>query len=129
MHASIISIRVRYSETDQMKYCYYGNYAQYFEVGRTDWLRKMGVTYREMEEQGIMLPVTDLKVKYIKPAIYDDLLTIKTTVTKKPTAKIEFFYEIMREEELITTGETTLVFIDIKKNKPMRAPSYILDKF
>ncbi len=124
-----IKIRVRYGETDQMKYVYYGNYAQYFEMGRVEWLRNLGVTYKNMEEQGIMLPVTNLNINYLKPAKYDDLLTIKTTLIKKPTAKIEFEFEIYNEtEELLTKGYTALVFIDIEKNRPTRAPKYIMDK-
>jgi len=124
-----IKIRVRYGETDQMKYVYYGNYAQYFEMGRVEWLRNLGVTYKNMEEKGIMLPVTNLNINYLKPAKYDDLLTIKTTLIKKPTAKIEFEFEIYNEtNELLTKGYTALVFIDIQKNRPTRAPHYIMDK-
>jgi acyl-CoA thioester hydrolase len=129
MLASVITVRVRYGETDQMGYCYYGNYAQYFEIGRTEWLRENGISYKEMELTGIMLPVTDLQIKYLKPAKYDDLLTIKTYVKNKPTAKIEFYYEIFNGEELLTTGTTSLVFINTAKNRPVKAPQYILDQF
>lgn len=123
-------IRVRYGETDQMGYVYYGNYAQYFEVARVEWLRKLGVSYKSLEENGIMLPVLKLEVNYHKPAKYDDLLTIKTTVTKKPLVRIEFDFEIYNEqEELLTTGFTSLVFIDMQKNKPTKAPKNILDLF
>ena len=123
-------IRVRYSETDQMGYVYYGNYAQYFEVARVEWLRKLGVSYKSLEENGIMLPVLKLEVNYHKPAKYDDLLTIKTTVKKKPLVKIEFDFEIYNEQnELLTTGFTSLVFIDMKRNKPTKAPQNILDLF
>ncbi|MCK5637292.1 MAG: acyl-CoA thioesterase [Flavobacteriaceae bacterium] len=122
-------IRVRYSETDQMGYVYYGNYAQYFEVGRVEWLRNLGVTYKNLEESGIMLPVLNLNVNFIKPAKYDDLLTIVTTLKNKPSVKIEFDFEIYNEtQELLTTGFTSLVFIDMKKNKPTRAPESLLDK-
>ncbi len=122
-------IRVRYSETDQMGYVYYGNYAQYFEVGRGEWLRNLGVTYKNLEESGIMLPVLNLNVNFIKPAKYDDLLTIVTTLKNKPSVKIEFDFEIYNEtQELLTTGFTSLVFIDMKKNKPTRAPESLLDK-
>jgi acyl-CoA thioester hydrolase len=122
-------IRVRYGETDQMGYVYYGNYASYFEVGRVEWLRNFGVSYKEMENNGIMLPVSNLNVTYLKPAKYDDLITIKTTLKKIPTAKIEFDFEIFNEQnELLTKGYTSLVFVDMKKNKPTRCPKYLLDK-
>ena len=124
-----LQIRVRYGETDQMGYVYYGNYAQYFEMGRAEWLRSLGITYKRMEASGIMLPVLNLNVDYLKPAKYDDLLTLKTTLLKKPTVKIEFGFEIYNEsEELLTKGYTSLVFIDMKRNKPTRAPKYILEK-
>ena len=124
-----IKIRVRYGETDQMGYVYYGNYAQYLEVGRVEWLRNLGVSYKSLEESGIMLPVLNLNVNYIKPAKYDDLLTIVTSLSKKPLVKIEFDFEIFNEQkELLTRGYTSLVFIDMKKNKPTKAPQELLDK-
>ncbi|HIE46025.1 MAG TPA: acyl-CoA thioesterase [Flavobacteriaceae bacterium] len=123
-------IRVRYGETDQMAYVYYGNYAQYFEVARVEWMRKLGLSYKKLEEQGIMLPVLKLEVNYHKPGKYDDLLTIKTIVKKKPSVRIEFHFEIYNEkEELITTGFTSLVFIDMKRNRPTKAPQIILNYF
>ncbi|MDH3323502.1 MAG: acyl-CoA thioesterase [Flavobacteriaceae bacterium] len=126
---SEIKLRVRYGETDQMGYVYYGNYAQYFEVGRVEWLRNLGVSYKSLEASGIMLPVLNLNVNYIKPAKYDDLLTIVTSLNKKPLVKIEFNFEIFNEQkELLTTGFTSLVFIDMKKNKPTKAPQPLLDK-
>lgn len=129
MNSDTIQFRVRYGETDQMGFVYYGNYAQYFEMGRTEWLRKLGITYKKMEENGIMLPVMNLNINYLKPAKYDDLLTLKTTLTKMPSAKIEFSYEIFNEEnELLTTANTTLVFVNMETNKPTRAPEYILKK-
>lgn len=128
MLAHTINIRVRYSETDQMKYVYYGNYAQYFELGRAEWLRNLGTSYKSMEDSGIMLPVIDLHIKYYKPALYDDLLTLTNKVTALPSAKITFEHQVFNEQkELLTTGESTLVFFDIKKNKPTRVPQYILD--
>jgi|TARA_B110000967_G_C18865297_1_gene552363 acyl-CoA thioester hydrolase len=112
-----------------MGYVYYGNYASYFEVGRVEWLRDLGVSYKEMENNGIMLPVSNLNVTYLKPAKYDDLITIKTTLKKIPTAKIEFDFEIFNvQNELLTKGYTSLVFIDMKRNKPTRCPKYLLDK-
>jgi acyl-CoA thioester hydrolase len=124
-----IKFRVRYGETDQMGYVYYGNYAEYFEMGRVEWLRNLGVSYKSMEESGVMLPVVNLNINYIKPAKYDDLLTLKTTLLQKPTAKIEFDFQLFNEEnELLTKGYTSLVFIDMKKNRPTKAPEYILEK-
>ncbi|TXE17429.1 acyl-CoA thioesterase [Psychroserpens burtonensis] len=124
-----IEFRVRYSETDQMGVVYHGNYAQYFEMGRTDWLREIGFSYRAIEEGGIMLPVISLMLNYKKSARYDDLIKVKTRLVKLPTAKIEFDYEIVNENnEILTTGNSVLVFIDIKKNRPTKCPDYILDK-
>jgi len=121
--------RVRYAETDQMGYVYYGNYAAFYEIARTEMLRSTGISYRELEEMGVMLPVMEMKCKYIKPARYDDLITIKTTIRKKPAVRIVFEYELFNEkEELLNTGETTLVFVDISKNKPTMPPAIFLEK-
>ena len=121
--------RIRYSETDQMGVVYHGNYAQFFELGRTEWLRNLGVTYKDMEISGIMLPVISLNCKFLKSAVYDDVLTIKTILKKKPLVKIEFDYEIVnQDEELICTGNTTLAFINMKTKKPTKCPNYLLDK-
>jgi len=122
-------VRVRYAETDQMGYVYYGNYAQFFEVGRVEWLRKLGVSYKTLENNGIMLPVLNLNTTFIQPAKYDDLLTIVTILKKKPLVKIEFHFEIYNQQKiLLTTGYTSLAFIDMKKNKPTKAPQDLLDK-
>lgn len=124
-----IKFRVRYGETDQMGVVYHGNYAQYFEMGRTDWLREMGFSYRLMEESGIILPVVSISINYKKSARYDDLITVKTKLVKLPTAKIDFEYEIVNENgDILTTGNTTLVFVDAHTNRPTRCPKYILDK-
>ncbi|WP_341214820.1 thioesterase family protein [uncultured Wocania sp.] len=123
-----IQIRVRYGETDQMGVVYHGNYALYLEMGRIEWLRKQGISYKTMEENGIMLPVVSLSINYKKSACYDDVINVKTQLKKAPTAKIEFEYEITDEKgEILTTAETTLVFIDMKTNRPIRAPEYILE--
>ena len=122
-------VRVRYGETDKMGYCYYGVYAQYLEIGRTDLMRKFGLSYRETEDKGIMLPVLSLNIKYIKPAFYDDELTIKTFLTKLPNVRIEFLYEIYNQfNELLSTAETTLVFIDANTRKPKKAPDDFISK-
>lgn len=123
-----IQIRVRYGETDQMGVVYHGNYALYLEMGRIEWLRKFGISYKSMEENGIMLPVVSLIVNYKKSMGYDDLINVKTQLKCRPTAKIEFEYEITNEKgEILTTASTTLVFIDMKTNRPVKAPKYILD--
>ncbi|MEN3322456.1 thioesterase family protein [Mariniflexile soesokkakense] len=123
-----IQIRVRYGETDQMGVVYHGNYALYLEMGRIEWLRKLGVSYKSMEENGVMLPVISLNINYKKSAVYDDVINVKTQLKNIPTAKIEFEYEITNEEgEILTMANTTLVFIDMKTNRPIKAPQYILD--
>ena len=122
-------VRVRYAETDQMGVVYHGNYAQYFEMGRVEWLRNLGVSYRDMEEDGIMLPVVSLTMKYKKPARYDDLLTVRTILKKQESVKIEFDYEILNEAgELLTTGNSILVFVNMKTGRPTTPPQYILEK-
>lgn len=128
MMQSEIQVRVRYSETDKMGYCYYGNYATYLEVARVELMREYGVRYLDLENAGIIMPVLELKSKYIRPAKYDDLLTIKVKVPKKPRARIVFEYEIYNEENvLLNVSETTLVFVDLKTNKPTLPPE-ILEK-
>lgn len=123
-----IKIRVRYGETDQMGVVHHGNYVLYLEMGRIEWLRKLGVSYKSMEKNGVILPVVSLTINYKKPATYDDVLKIKTILKNKPTAKIEFDYEITNENnEIITTASTTLAFVDAKTNKPIKAPKYLLD--
>ncbi|MCG8575823.1 MAG: acyl-CoA thioesterase [Flavobacteriales bacterium] len=124
-----IQTRVRYSETDKMGFCYYGNYAQFFEMGRVETLREIGVSYASMEDQGILLPVVDFSVKYFKPAFYDELLTIKTTLVKEPLVKIEFDYEIFNEKnERLTKANTVLVFTDAAERKPIKAPDELIRK-
>lgn len=122
-------IRIRYSETDQMGYCYYGNYAQFFEIGRVETLRSLGVSYKELEEKGIMLPVLTYEVKFIKPTFYDDLITVKTIIKNIPKARIDFDYEIYSENNiLLTSAHTTLVFIQSESMKPCPAPFEIIEK-
>jgi acyl-CoA thioester hydrolase len=129
MYTAEIQLRVRYSETDRMNYVYYGNYAQYFEVARVEALRSLGITYRAMEEEGIMLPVLEYYIKYFKPAYYDELLTVKTFIPKLPQARIYFEYETFNEKnELLNKANTTLVFISTKNGKPCAAPQDLLEK-
>lgn len=124
-----IKVRIRYSETDQMGVVYHGNYAQFLELGRVEWLRNLGISYRSMEENGVMLPVISLELKFIKSAKYDDLLSVKTTLSKMPSVKIEFKYEISnKNSEIITSGSTVLAFIDMQTGRPIKCPEYILEK-
>ena len=112
-----------------MQVVYHGNYAQYCEIGRTEWLRSMDITYKKMEEKGIMLPVISLSTKFIKPALYDDVLCITTVLNKTPTVKIEFDYKITNQNnELIAKGNSVLAFLNKETKRPMRCPEYILDK-
>ncbi|MFY7728083.1 MAG: acyl-CoA thioesterase [Flavobacterium sp.] len=123
------NVRVRYAETDQMGVVYHGNYAQYFEMGRVEWLRNLGVSYKSMEEAGIMLPVVSLTMNYKKPARYDDLLRVRTIFKKQDGVKIEFDYEIYNEaNELLTTGYSMLVFVDMKTGRPVSPPEYVKEK-
>ena len=120
---------MRYGETDQMGVVYHANYAVYFEVGRTEWLREFGLSYSAMEAEGIMLPVISLNINYKNSARYDDVLKVKTKLRKMPTASIEFDYELSNDkDELLATGNTVLAFIDVKRNRPTRCPKYLLDK-
>lgn len=129
MNSHQISFRIRYGETDQMGVVYHGNYAQYLEMGRVEWLRSLGVSYKNMEDDGIILPVIHLQITYIKSAIYDDLLKVETTLVKRPMVKIEFDYKLYNEnQELVATANTVLAFMDKTLNKPIRCPRYILEK-
>lgn len=116
MFNSETTIRVRYSETDQMNVVYHGNYAQYFEVARAEAIREMGITYKEMEEMGIVMPIVELHTKFLRPAKYDDLLTIKTQLRELPTNhRVEFHHEVYNEEgKLLTIGRVVLYFLDAK---------------
>ena len=123
------TVRVRYAETDQMGVVYHGNYAQYFEMGRVEWLRNLGISYKWMEENGIMLPVVSLTINYKKPARYDDELTVKTIFKNQTSVKIEFDYEIYNDkQELLTTGNSILVFVDMKTGRPTMPPDYVREK-
>ena len=127
MYQTDVQIRVRYSETDQMGYVYYGNYGAYFEVARTEAFRSLGIHYKEMEAAGVMMPVLEMKTKYIRPAKYDDLLTVRLFLKENPAgARIKFEYEVYNEAtELLTIGETTMVFVDMKTSRPTPTPENI----
>lgn len=124
------TLRVRYGETDQMGFVYYGVYAQYYEVGRVEAMRSLGLSYKEMEDSGILMPVINLTVNYKKPALYDDEVRIVTTVKEIPSLRITFHYECFNQKnELLNNGTVTLVFLDKKKNKPTLPPQWFLDAF
>lgn len=129
MYSHTSKVKVRYGETDQMGVVYHGNYAQYFEIGRLEWLESLGISYKEMEKEGVILPVVSLEVSFKKPAYYDDVLSVKTTLIKSPNISIEFAYEITNSAlELITKGYSKLVFVSADTKKPTRCPKYILDQ-
>jgi acyl-CoA thioester hydrolase len=129
MYENICNTRVRYGETDQMGYVYYGNYAQFFEIGRVEAMRSLGMSYKDMEAEGIMLPVTEFNIKYLKPAFYDDELTIKTYIRKIPSVKIHFDYEIFNADGLkLCEAFTTLVFVSKDTMRPRSAPDSFIDK-
>ncbi|UMQ42079.1 acyl-CoA thioesterase [Chryseobacterium sp. Y16C] len=122
------SIRVRYGETDPMKYVYYGNYAEYLEIGRVELFRSIGMSYNEIENQGIWLPVSEYKIKYLKPALYDQKLEIHTYLKKKPGVRIEFEYEIYNEDQIkLTEASTTLFFLSAETNKIIKCPDFLMD--
>ena len=122
------NFRVRYAETDKMGYVYYGVYAQYYEVGRVELLRSLGVSYKSLEEIGFELPVINFNINYLKPAFYDDNLILKTCIKSLPTSKIMFFYECFNEKKvLLNQGEVTLVFVNSKTKKACKPPQIIID--
>ena len=130
MYSFETKIRVRYGETDQMSFVYYGVYAQYYEVGRVELLRSLGLTYKELEEMGFALPVVNLNINYKNPAYYDDELTIRTTIKELPLVKITFYYEMFNaNNELLNIGEVVLVFVNKETGKPCFAPEIVINKF
>ncbi len=129
MKENEIFIRIRYGETDQMGVVHHGNYALYLEMGRTEWLRTFGISYSQMEREGVMLPVISMALNYKKSAYYDDVVKVKTQLKKTPSVKIEFEYEITNEAgEILVQANTVLAFINMKTRRPMKCPDYILDK-
>jgi len=130
MYQHITTLRVRYAETDQMDIVYYGNYAQYFEVGRAEWIRDLGFTYKQMEELGVRMPVVHMEARFLRPAHYDDLITIKTMLKELPVGhEIVFHHEVLNEDnKLLTTGKVVLFFINSKTGKRMKMPAYLEEK-
>jgi acyl-CoA thioester hydrolase len=128
MKVDKIELRVRYSETDQMSVVYHGSYVPYFEIGRVEWLRNRGISYKELEESGIALPIVSMHLNYKKPARYDELLTVSTKLKSQSGVKIEFDCEIHNEQnELLTMAQFILVFVDVKLGKPVSPPKHILE--
>ncbi|WP_418513360.1 acyl-CoA thioesterase [Corallibacter sp.] len=124
-----IPIRIRYGETDQMGVVHHGNYALYLEIGRTEWLRKKGISYKSMEDNGVMLPVISMNVNFKKSILYDDVITVRTQLKRAPSVKIEFNYEIRSETGIVlATANTVLAFVDMKTKRPIKCPEYILEK-
>ena len=129
MYTHETSLRVRYGETDQMGFVYYGIYAQYYEVGRVELLRSLGVSYKTLEESGYELPVVSFNIQYKQPAFYDDKITVKTTILKMPSSKITFLYECFNDKNiLLNKGEVVLVFVKSDSKKPCRPPAIFIDK-
>ena len=123
-------IRVRYKETDAMGVVHHSNYVTYYEQARTEFLRSFGTTYRQMEEQGVMMPVMEVSMKYFNPAHYDDLLTVKITLAELPTARMIFDHEIFNEAgELVNTGRVVLAFMNARTRRATRAPKSFVDLF
>jgi len=121
-------VRVRYAETDQMGIVNNANYPTYYEIGRTELFRELGLSYKIIESAGITLPLADLFVKYHRPALYDDLLTIKTCIKEWPGSRIRFDYYIYNEaEQLVNEGYTTLAYLDAKSRRPMRIPPMVVE--
>ena len=128
MYCTETQIRVRYGETDRMGYLYYGRYPEYFEVARTDMIRSLGMSYKQIEDSGIIMPVRSLKVDFRFPAQYDDILRVKSCLISLPEIKLDIEYTVYNQEDrLICTGNTILAFVDIKTHRPKRAPAFFLD--
>ena len=128
MYSFDLQQRIRYGETDQMGYVYYGRYAEFYEIGRTEMIRNLGMTYRDLESRGIMLPVVRMSARYLRPASYDELITIRTSLRSLPTARITFHYEIFNEAgELLNEAECQLVFTDAATRRPVRPPKDLMD--
>ncbi len=121
-------LRVRYSETDQMGIVYYGNYAQYFEVARVEFLRDLGFVYKELEGEGVIMPVVHYATDYRFPAKYDDVLTIETTINALPTSKITFDHQVKNQEgQLICEAKVILVFLNKDTFRPQRTPEKVIE--
>ena len=124
------TLRIRYSEVDPSGFVYNGHYAAFYEVGRTASIKEMGMSYKDIEERGVIMPLIYQNMRFYSPAFYDDLLTIKVMIKEMPKARITFFYEIYNEAgKLLNTGENALAFIDKKTYRPLRAPAWFVELF
>ena len=129
MIVSKSKIRIRYDEVDKMGYVYHGNYAKYYHISRTELLRKIGISDRELETHDILLPVIELNIKYLKPVFYDDIITIRTSLHNIPTSRMIFHHEVRSNtNEIINRATSTVAFVDINTRKPMKAPQFIVNK-
>lgn len=125
MYQTVVKLRVRYAETDQMGYAYYGNYAAWFEVARVEALRELGVSYRDLEAANVMLPVSEFSVNYLLPVRYDDELKIETVIAELPSARIHFAYSCRVGGHIVTRAETTLFFMNALTRRPIRCPEQL----
>ena len=123
-----IKIKVRYCETDQMGLVHHGSYINYFEEARISWISNLGFSYSEMENSGIILPVSKLNVSYLRPAYFDDDLVVNVELAELPTSRLIFNYTIKNKDEVIVTGITVLAFLNKETKKPVRCPDYMLEK-
>lgn len=130
MYTSETNVRVRYAETDKMGYLYHGNYAQYYELGRVEMIRSIGLSYKDLEDKiGVGMPVMIMETRYVRPAFYDDLLTIKTTVKKMPIDFLRFNVEIFNQHgKLVSGGKVKLCFIEMATKKRVKCPQELLDR-
>jgi len=130
MYESTVQIRVRYAETDQMNVVYYGNYAQYFEVGRVESIRQLGVVYKDIEASGVVMPVVEMHVRYLRTATYDDLLTVKTTIRELPeNYRVEFFQDVYNEQgKLLAAGRVVLYFLEAQTKRKTNIPAALKEK-
>ena len=127
MFTTKTTYRIRYADTDQMGVVYYGNYARLYEIGRSEMLRDLGYSYKELEETGVFMPVASVNAKFRMPLYYDELITIETSIKKMPQARMVFFHSIYNSgNELVHTAEVTLVFLSKETNRPVRVPQYMI---
>lgn len=122
-------IQIRYDEVDKMGYVYHGNYAKFYHISRTELLRKIGISDKQLESRNILLPVIEMSIKYLKPIFYDDIITIQTSLNHMPSSRMKFLHEVRNHSnEVINQAESTVVFVDINSRKPMKVPELIVNK-
>ncbi|MEA3504275.1 MAG: thioesterase family protein [Bacteroidota bacterium] len=129
MFVTETKVRARYVETDKMGVVYHGVYPTYYEIGRQEALRQIGMSYKELEDTGVVMPVITMSLKYIQPVFYDDVLTVRTILKEMPKVRMKFFYEIFRGDELVNTGQNSLVFLSDSTHKPIRVPEWFAEPF